>query len=511
MNAIDNGANESVRDITEILVRRKWQILATFFLVAATVTAGTLLMPKQYESHMKILVKNERADMVVTADSNTGSGYQGAVSEEQINTEIELLNSDSLLRQVVEKCGLEKLENSAGYIAADRRPVAIERAVLHLQKNLDITPVRKASVIQVDYTSKDPHLAASVLRQMSDSYLEAHLRLHSTPGTYAFFANQATRYRDELSAAEARLAAFRQRDNIDMLEQQKGVMLQKASDSESALLQADAAVGEYSDKIADTRRQLAASSPRVVTESRTGTNQLSVDHLSGMITDLRNRRTELLAKFRPDDRLVAEVDKEIADTGASLDQAAKVTALEESTDVNPVHQTLEIDMAKEQADLAGIQARRQALAVQTQSYRAQLTTLGDATEPFDDLTRARKEAEENYLLYARKTEEARIAESLDRQKIANVAIAETPVEPRLPSKPNVRLNLTLGVLLAGFLSVGMAFCADYFQPPTPRGLPPLLSGGDGDFETQYLPEPVEQTVELESLTGLPVLATVYRT
>jgi uncharacterized protein involved in exopolysaccharide biosynthesis len=509
MNAIDSGANDSIRDITAILVRRKRQVLVTFIVAVAAVAAATLLMPKQYESHMKILVKNERADMMVTADSNTGTGYQGAVSEEQINTEIELLNSESLLRQVVEKCGLEKLERSVGS-TAERRPIAIERAVLRLQKNLGIAAVRKANVIQVDYTSKDPRLAANVLRQMSDSYLEAHLRLHSTPGTYAFFASQAAHYQGELSDAEARLAAFRQQDNIVMLERQKDVMLQKASDSESALLQAEAAVGEYSDRIADTRRQISASSARVVTQSRTGPNQFSVDHLSAMLADLRNRRTELLAKFRSDDRLVLEVDKEIADTQAALDKATTASALEESTDVNPVRQTLEIDMAKEQAELAGLQARRQALDAQTRNYRSQLMTLGNATAQFDDLARARKEAEDNYLLYARKTEEARIAESLDRQKIANVAIAETPVEPHLPSKPNVPLNLSLGVLLAGFLSVGVAFSAEYLQPPQRRLLPPR-AGGSVEFETQYWLESVQQPAELEALTGLPVLATVYRT
>jgi uncharacterized protein involved in exopolysaccharide biosynthesis len=86
--------------------------------------------------------------------------------------------------------------------------------------------------------------------------------------------------------------------------------------------------------------------------------------------------------------------------------------------------------------------------------------LGNATATFDDLVRAQKEAEDNYLLlYAKKTEEARIAESLDQQKIANVAIAENPIEPHLPSKPNVKLNLGPGVLLGCFLSIGCAFGA----------------------------------------------------
>ena len=163
-------------------------------------------------------------------------------------------------------------------------------------------------------------------------------------------------------------------------------------------------------------------------------NQTSVEHLNSLLADLQNRRTQLLAKFRPDDRNVQETDQEIADTQAALDKAMKLTGLEQSTDVNPVHQTLEIEMAKEQSALAGVEARRNTLAQQTQNYHAQLLNLGNATTAYDDLARNRKEAEENYLLYTKKTEEARIAESLDQQKIANVAIAETPTEPHLPSQ-----------------------------------------------------------------------------
>lgn len=37
-----------------------------------------MFTPKLYESHMKILVKNERADMIVSAGGGDGSGYRGA-------------------------------------------------------------------------------------------------------------------------------------------------------------------------------------------------------------------------------------------------------------------------------------------------------------------------------------------------------------------------------------------------------------------------------------------------
>ena len=75
-----------------VLVRRKWQVLTTFAVVMMLVTIVTLRMPKQYETRMKILVKNGRADTVVSTASAPPPGYKDAVSEEQINTELELLD-----------------------------------------------------------------------------------------------------------------------------------------------------------------------------------------------------------------------------------------------------------------------------------------------------------------------------------------------------------------------------------------------------------------------------------
>jgi uncharacterized protein involved in exopolysaccharide biosynthesis len=483
MTPTDAANTISLKDLAAILARRKWLILVTFFLVVGGVVAVTFLMPKQYETRMKVLVKNERADIIVSPDSNRGTVYRSEVSEAQINSEIELLTSKNLLRQVVVKCGLDSLQHVAESDPVERHSVAVEKAVKRLEKDLTVSAVRRANIIQVEYVDEDPRRAVAVLAVLSEGYLEAHLKVHGTPGTYQFFKGQAERYQGELKDAESRLGEFRRSERIVSLEEQKTVMLQKAANSESALKEAEAGVGEYTQKIADARRQLASADPRVVTQSRIVPNQYSVERLHTMLAELQNRRTLLLTKFRSDDRMVLEADQEISDTQAALEKATKLTAVEQATDVNPIHQTLEIDLAKQQAELAGLEARRQTLAQQSWIYRQQLMKLGNATAAFDDLVRTQKEAEVNYLLYATKKEEARIGESLDQQKIANVAIAESPVEPHVPSKPKVLLNLALGVLLAGFLGLGVGFGAEYLR------------------------DTVEQPRELEELTGLPVLAT----
>jgi uncharacterized protein involved in exopolysaccharide biosynthesis len=504
MNSLVPAETVTLADVASVVFRRKWQIVITFVLIVGAAIALTLLTPKQYESYMKILVKNERADMIVSAGGADGSSYQPEVSETEINSEIELLSDFNLLQRVVIETGLDRVETTRGATVGERHTLAVDQAAWRLQRHLTVTPARKTNIIEIRYLDRDPRRAAAVLRHLAVAYLDEHLKVHAAPGTYEFFAGQTRHYQDELKSAEARLEQFRLQNGIVMLAQQKEAMLQQASEADVALKQANTAIEEYGSRIAATQRQLTITPARVVTQDRAVPNQYSVEHLGSMLAELQNRRTELLAKFRPEDRLVREVEQEIADTQEALGKATKAMASERSTDINPVYQALQVDIAKQQADLAGAQARRETLTQQARSYRGQLMQLGNASTEYDDLTRAQKEAEDNYQLYARKTEEARIAESLDRQKIANVAIAEPPTEPYLPAKPNVKLNLALGLLLALFISPGLAFGTEYLKRSGQGSqirVQPSLAGA-------HLIESIDETSQLEALTGLPVLASV---
>ncbi|HEX3744321.1 MAG TPA: Wzz/FepE/Etk N-terminal domain-containing protein [Bryobacteraceae bacterium] len=466
-------------DITAFLRRRRLQIAATFLVVFAAVVVVTLLMPKIYESHMKVLVKNERADMIVSPDHSDNAEYRGQVSENEINSEIEILTSNDLLRDVVVKNGLDRRQHFSD------PAVNIERAVNALHKNLVVSPVRKSNVILVEYSDIDPHKAASVLTSLADLYLEEHLKVHGTPGSYEFFKAQTEKYEGDLRTAEAQVADLRQRDNIIAPAEQRELALQKAADAQSALNQTETQISEYSQKIADLRAQLRSIQPRVVTQTRTSSNEYSVERLHTMLAELQNHRTQLLAKFQPGDRMVQEADQEIADTQAALAGAKKLTGQDQATDVNPLYQSLQIEVAKQEAELAGAQSGREALSHQLWDYRKQSMKLADDSTAFDDLLRTQKAAEDNYALYVKKTEEARIAESLDKEKIANVAIAESPLEPHLPSKPNKAMNFLLGGMFAAFFSVALAFVSEYFR------------------------DTVSEPRELEELTRLSVLARSY--
>ena len=507
MNAIQIKRNADARNsplgqIGGILSRRKWQILIVFVVIVAVVAGTTFHMPKQYEARMKIFVKNERANIVVSPGTSAQSSPPGEVSETELNTEIELLSSYDLLRQVVSATGLDKVQATGKNTPAELQELAIQNAVSNLRQGLKISAARKADIIDVVYMAGTPRQAVAVLRQLSASYLESHLRVHGTPGTHEFFLSQAAHYRNELKNAETKLTGFNLKNDIVLFAQQKEEIVRRASESSSMLLAVEAGIREYTRRIADTRNQLGAVEPRVVTQRRTLFNQSSVEHLGTMLVELQNRRTQLLSKYRADDRLVEEVSQEITDTQTALERANNLTGSDQATDINPVRQTLELELTKEQTELAGLEAKRQELARQTDNYRLRLSSFGVSTAEYDDLIRDQKEAEDSYLLYERKAEEARIAESLDQQKISNVSILEHPVEPLLPSKPDVGMNLILGTVLAAFFSLGVAFSAEYLGQPFPRV--------EADSQLSIGPvsgnAPLIETLDLETLTGLPVLA-----
>ena len=73
----------SLRDGVATLFRRKWMVLLVFLTVLAGTIALTLVLPNKYESRTKILVKNQRVDVAITAANANGPAVvpEGEVSE----------------------------------------------------------------------------------------------------------------------------------------------------------------------------------------------------------------------------------------------------------------------------------------------------------------------------------------------------------------------------------------------------------------------------------------------
>ena len=463
-----------LHDLLDRMFRQKRGILCAVVIWSTAVGLYLWLSPDAYEGEIQFLVNNNRAGAVVSSESNNGPVARDYVDETVVATELQLLSNRELLRNVVQ----------ASHLAPGQSDAAVETTLKKFQKDLKVSPVLKANMIKASYTAADPHEVQTVLTNLADGYLSEHVRTHSSTGAFDVFDKQATVYSGRLKELQDRLTAFHEGRDIVVLAQQRDIDLHKLMDLEAGLKETTAARVATNRKIAMLREQLSGLKPRITTQARVVPNQYSVERLNTMLAELNNRRTELLVKFQPQDRLVQEVEKQIADTKAALDRSSALVSTEETTDVNPLRQSLEAELAKAEVTDTETRAREASMRQQIVDYRQELSGLSHATTTDDQLLREIKETEDNYFLYSKKREEARIEEAMDRQRIANVTLVQPPVLPALPL-PKLSVTAIASWALGCVLILGSAFW---------RGLA---------RNSVYTPW------ELEGITGLPVLAVVH--
>lgn len=340
------------------LAMRHWRlVLGIVFASIGLACLATILTPKRYESQMKFLVNNERADMVITPDKDNSTTSGAEVSETQVNSEMEMLKSRDILTAVVRDAHLyesrSKVEGKT-----PPTPLNIERAVRVFQKTLSVSALRKSNIIDVRYQAKDPELAAKVLRDVADRYLSAHLAVHSPPGTLQFFADQATRNRERLDSASVALSEFRRQTQLFSLPQQREAVINRLESVDGQLADLDAESHDLQSRLGEDRTQLSSIPERSITQMRAMPSQGSVEKLRTMLTELKNRRLSLAVKFKPGDRLLAELDQEIENTETSLLQAQSERSTEQTTDLSAVHQAVKTEALRTQVTLKGLEARR---------------------------------------------------------------------------------------------------------------------------------------------------------
>jgi uncharacterized protein involved in exopolysaccharide biosynthesis len=475
----DNG---SLRHIFEAAFRHRWLWLFIVVSVGLVSAAYTVLIPRQYKSEMDIRVQNTRADEQITPSRVAGTVMINGVTEEQINSEIQLLESRGLANVVVDPGWNNR---PPGSLSADQLK-AHDKAVDYFEKHLSIDLVRKSNVIHVSYFASDPKTATDALSRLLAAFLAKQREIAQPPGTAKFFADEAARYKTELDQAQQQLADYQQKNQIVSLADTEQNVDREINDAETELRNTDAQISEDADRIETQTRQLKAIPTRQATQQRIIPNDYSVERLNTMLAELQNERTSLLSKFTPEDRMVQEVDQKIADTRRALASAQKMTSQETSSDVNPVWQTVTGSIIQSETDRQALRAKRNALSQQIAGLRSSLSNTEGSTVAFTTLHQKVADLENNYQLYTQKSDEAQMADAMNENRLLNVAVQQNPTYSVTPVRPKPVVDAAIGGFTAIFLASFLVFFAEV-------GRDTIANEG-----------------ELVRLSRLPVLATVPR-
>jgi len=477
-NGDGNGKTKNsftLRDLVGMAFRRRRVIVMAFAGLMAGSLLAILILPPTYEAEMKILVQRERVDPVVSTEPNVNQADRNLTLDE-ITSEVELFQSRDSLEKTVLDLELYEPRNpwSVGAIelrvlgalglAADKQ-TRVYKAVLKMEtKDLQVIPLNASDIIKITYQAQSPELAAQVLKELGDLYLAKHTTIRRPQGASDFFQDQAEQYKTEMEASEGQLVNFTEKTGIVSADFEKQVALQKINDFDLTLQQTRASIAETEKRLRTLQAEGGTVPERVTTQIKVADNPQLMANLKTTLLDLELKRTELLERFDPSYPLVEEVEKKISETLNSIAEAEKRGIREETTDQDPAHAWVKTEMVKAQADLMGLQARVSAMSGALKALESRALKLEGESVVQQDLLRTARANEENYLLYHRKREEARIADALDQRKIINAAVAEAPMVPLVPESLPTTVKVLLAVVVATLVSLGLGFLTEYLDP-----------------------------------------------
>jgi uncharacterized protein involved in exopolysaccharide biosynthesis len=418
--------------------------------------------------------------------------------EEQINSEIEILNSPALVEKVAETVGptvvYPDLKENSSWLKESlsrlnlgyhkRNLSTLEEAVARLKGDLSIAAVKKSNVIEVKLKNENPQIAAMVLNEFVRLYTSQHVDVYKTPQSYNFFQEQSEMLRRKLKDAENRLDAFKKENRVTLLDEERRLLLSQDSSLKHDMNSTLSQVVEAASRIEQIRHQLATTPQTVRTGEEVERIPAVIDNLQARLMDLELKEKELLTKYTEQSRLVENVREEIKIVRAKLAGQESRQYGRSVSGLNTTYQRLEEDLHRSQAELKALRAKEETQALQLAEYRVRLEKLNRLAHELNALEREVDVEQQNYKLYLSRLEEARISNAMDAEKIANVKQLDSARPPLKPVSPKVLLNLVIGLFLGSVGSLGAAFLME------------------------NLDDRLESCEDAEKLLQLPVLASI---
>jgi uncharacterized protein involved in exopolysaccharide biosynthesis len=479
--------NESLQFWLELPFRRRTIFLQAAGVVLGLVLIGTLAWPPVYRSTSKILVQDNRAQLLVSPGlqentSNQPTVVSTPVSEQDLNSEVELLTSQFLVEQTLndmpgtapQRDFLHTIIDltrsvvslpATGYDALHHvRPLtAQEQMAAKLAEKLSASVIKRSNIIEVSFKSDDAGFSQLFLTHLIDRYLELHALVSHDPKAERFFRNQAALLEARLRASEQALQAMQMQTGISDLAGQKAALVAQLSSFEAEQRKAAAQEAATREQIASLESQLKTTPQRLTKEARVVQN-LALQQIKPQVLQLEAERAELLSRYRPDSARIREIDAKLAAAKAILNRENHTEVQETTTDLNPVWVSLDSQLSEARGNAASLAASEAALAGHVEKYRRELDALTRSGLMVERQQRQVDADKEAYLSYLRKGEEARAAEALNQSKILNVSVAQPPDLPLRPVFPNVILNLVAGVFLALGFGLAAAYAEEHFDP-----------------------------------------------
>lgn len=410
MTGLPNASHQDVDIDLMQLFRAVWQrkgrILLATALMASVAFVGSSLIKPTYRAETTVLIE-PRAPNYDAENAKTAAS-EPVLDDLNIVSQVQLFRSADLIRQVVKDLKLYELPE----FDPDLHPSALSdvMVMLHLKKNpLDLAPedrviqtflnklqvyqVEKSRVIGIEFSSKDPKLAAAIPNEMVKVYLalQSGAKLDSNQDAARWLEPEIANLRQKVAEAEKKVADYRR--NADLLPTGEGATLASTQlnniSAELSRVRADRANAEA--RAENARAALRAGKPtdnldivmaspavQQLKQSEAAV-QAQISDLSTSLLDGHPRIKALKAQLASLRQQIAEETRKVV---SSLDSDANVARMREAELVKQLNAT-KAQSAQAGDQQVGLNALEREASAQRQLLETYLARYREATSRMD--------------------------------------------------------------------------------------------------------------------------------
>jgi exopolysaccharide transport family protein len=409
-----SGVHESQRDVDidlgglfGAIWRNRMRVLLATVACAGIAFAGASLITPKYKSEARLLIET-REPAFTTGSDRSQSREPPAFDELGIASQVQLLKSGDLIKQVSRNMKLHELEefdptaqpsaisDLLVLLGVKKNPLELapeERVLKEFSDRLVVYQVEKSRVIAIEFSSRDPRLAAEIPNEMAKVYLalQSGAKLDTNSEASRWLEPEIANLREKVEEAERKVAEYRSQSDL----------LPTGENSNFAVRQ----LNDISTEVARVRGERAnaearAESVRTVLKNGGAPDTLSdvvgspmiqrlkesESQIQGQISDLSTSMLEGHPRLKGLRSQLAGIREQIKSETqkilSSLENEARTAATRETQLVQQLN-TLKADTARAGEDEVGLKALEREATAQRQLLETYLARYREAASRTD--------------------------------------------------------------------------------------------------------------------------------
>jgi len=454
-------------DYLLILRKHQWLILSFMLAVVTIVAIATFRMQPVYVATARIEMDRENSNILP---------FQGADSydfmtdlENYIETQSKILTSETLALQTIRNGGLSSRPEfsspggpseavAIGSLANQKRPPELGEFL----GSLSVRRVPNSRLMDVNFESTDPQLAARIVNAHIATYIEQNFRsrYEATTRATTWLADQLGELKIRVQKAEDARIAYERQNQIWTIDDKQNITTQRLADVNKELTEAQ------SERMKKESLYQFAKSGNLDAVPQVHSSSALTDSLKKR-TDISSQYADALSQYGPNFPRVQRLQAQLKEADESIEKEKK-----------KILDVLESDY----------QEVRQRESLLTQRLDQQKAEANQMAEKLVEYNILKREAEANKSLYdglMTKLKETAISQGL---RSSNIRVVDPAMIPSTPARPAKARNVMLAFLVGLVGGIGLALLREYLD------------------NTVKTPDDIETLARLPSLAVVPQFA-----